>query len=147
MSQTLTPLEKLALAKLINMSDANDESALPPGTVAAVNFTVDVEGSIERGPSSTRAGTNRARSVPTICLLLHELGCTREYAPDHIIELWNRLAGLSKQSMENHVTALSKNEQDNYEAMLALFDSEIVGNIPRIPTKGYVKFRGSVEKV
>ena len=147
MSQTLSDLEKLALTKLIKLSDVNDESVLPPGTIASVNFTVNVEGDIERGPSSTRAATNRARSVPTICLLLQELGCTREYAPKHIIELWNRLSGLSKQSMESHVTSLSQGEQDNYKAMLALFDSEIVDNIPRIGTKGYLKFRGAIEKV
>ena len=147
MSQTLTNLELLALAKLVKLADVNDETALPPGASASVNFTVDVEGRIERGPSSTRAGTNRARSVPTICLLLHELGCTREYAPVHIIELWNRLAGLTKKSMEDHVAALTKDERANYAAMLALFDTEIVANLPRIPAKGGVKFKGTVEKV
>ena len=146
MSQTLTTIELLALAKLVKMADVNDETALPPGSSAFVNFSVDVEGSIERGPSSTRAGTNRARSVPTICLLLHELGCTREYAPDHIIDLWNRLAGLSKKAVEAHVSALTADEQSNYKAMLDLFDGEIVDNIPRIPTKGYVKFRGTAKK-
>jgi hypothetical protein len=146
MSQTLTNLEMIALAKLIKLSDVNDESVLPPSSAASVNFTVNVEGSVERGPSSSRAGTNRARSVPTICLLLHELGCTREYAPRHIIDLWNRLSGLSKQAVEAHVSALTADEQTNYRAMLSLFDSEIVDNIPRIPTKGYVKFRGTAKK-
>jgi hypothetical protein len=146
MSQTLTNLEMLALAKLVKLADVNDETTLPPGTAAFVNFSVDVEGNIERGPSSTRAGTNRARSVPTICLLLHELGCTREYAPDHIIDLWNRLAGLSKQAVESHLSALTSAEQSNYRSMLDLFDAEIVDNIPRIPTKGYLKFRGTAKK-
>ncbi len=147
MSQTLTDLEMIALSKLIKLSDVNDESVLPPSSAASVNFTVNVEGSVERGPSSNRAGTNRARSVPTICLLLHELGCTREYAPSHIVDLWNRLSGLSKQAVEVHVSALTADEQANYRAMLSLFDSEIVDNIPRIPTKGYVKFRGTAKKV
>ena len=146
MSQTLTPLEKLALAKVINFQSCNDETVLPPGTETFVKFTAEVEGHISRGPGSDRAGTNRARSVPTICLLLQELGCTREYAPDHIVALWNQLSGLSKKAMEARLGSMSIEEKKKYEKMLELFDSEIVANIPRIDTKGYVKFDGTVRK-
>ena len=147
MSQTLSEIDLLTLAQAVKLGDNNDEVALPPQSSVSVDLTARFVGLLERGKSSSRAGTNRARSVPVICLLLHELGCTREYAPDHIIELWNRLAGLSKQSMESCVSSLSSDEQANYKAMLALFESEVVGNIPRIPAKGYVKFKGTVEKV
>ena len=142
MSDTLTTVERLALAKLFTIQSCNDENALPPESTTRVKFTAEVDGVLSRGPSSTRAATNRARSVPTICLLLQELGCTREYAPSHIIDLWNRLSGLTKQAMEDKVSALSQDEQDKYHAMLDLFDTEIVDNIPRIQTKGYVKFDG-----
>ena len=147
MSQTLDNIDLLAIAQSVKLAGCNDEGALPPNSSVPIDLTARFVGTLERGKSSTRAGTNRARSVPTICLLLQELGCTREYAPVHIIELWNRLAGLTKKSMEDHVTALSQDEQDNYSAMLNLFDAEIVDNLPRISTKGYVKFKGTVEKV
>jgi len=146
MSQTLTPIEQLALAKVINLQSCNDESVLVPDSTVHVKFTAEVEGVLSRGPSSTRAGTNRARSVPTICLLLQELGCTREYAPNHIIELWNRLSGLTKATMADRVSSLSADEQAKYQTMLDLFDSEIVDNLPRISTKGYVKFEGAATK-
>jgi len=146
MSQTLTELEKLALAKVINLQSCNDETVLPPGTDTFVSFTAEIEGHISRGPSSTRAGTNRARSVPTICLLLQELGCTREYAPNHIVALWNQLSGLSKKAMEVRLGSMTDGERATYKTMLELFDTEIVANIPRIDTKGYVKFDGTVLK-
>ena len=146
MSQTLTPIEQLALAKVTNLQACNDESVLVPDSTVHVKFTAEVEGILSRGPSSTRAGTNRARSVPTICLLLQELGCTREYAPNHIIELWNRLSGLTKATMADRVGSLTSEEQEKYSTMLDLFDSEIVGNLPRISTKGYVKFEGAATK-
>ena len=142
MSDTLTTVERLALAKLFTIQSCNDENALPPESETHVSFTADIEGVLSRGPSSTRAATNRARSVPTICLLLQELGCTREYAPSHIIDLWNRLSCLTKKAMEDKVAALTQDEQDKYHAMLGLFDTEIVDQIPRIQTKGYVKFDG-----
>jgi hypothetical protein len=138
----LSTIEQLAFAKAINLQSCNDETALPPETAQRVKFSVEVDGILSRGPSSDRAGTNRARSVPTICLLLQELGCTREYAPEHVIELWNRLSGLTKAAMEKRVGSLTTEEQEKYQSMLDLFDSEIVGNLPRIPTKGYVKFDG-----
>ncbi len=147
MSQTLTTIDLLTLAQAVKLSGCNDEVALPPQSSVPVDLTVHFSGTLERGKGTPRAGTNRARSVPTICLLLQELGCTRDYAPAHIIELWNRLAGLTKKSMEDRVAALTKEEQTNYAAMLGLFDTEIVANLPRIPAKGGVKFKGTVEKV
>ena len=105
MSQTLDNIDLLAIAQSVKLAGCNDEGALPPNSSVPIDLTARFVGTLERGKSSTRAGTNRARSVPTICLLLQELGCTREYAPVHIIDLWNRLAGLTKKSMEDHVAA------------------------------------------
>jgi hypothetical protein len=147
MSQTLSNIDLLTIAQAVKLSGCNDDVALPPQSSVPIDLTVHFTGTLERGKGSDRAGTNRARSVPTICLLLQELGCTREYAPVHIIELWNRLAGLTKKTMGDHVAALTQKEQDNYSAMLGLFDTEIVDNLPRIPAKGGVKFKGTVEKV
>jgi hypothetical protein len=48
--------------------------------------------------------------------------------------------------VESHVSALTADERSNYQSMLSMFDDEIVDNIPRIPTKGYVKFRGAAKK-
>jgi hypothetical protein len=147
MSQTLTTIDLLTLAQAVRLAECNDEAALPPQSSTTVDLTARFVGVLERGKSSDRAGTNRARSVPVVALLLHELGCTRDYAPSHIVELWNRLSGLSKKAMQDHVAALSQGEQDNYSAMLNLFNTEIVDNLPRIPAKGGVKFKGTVEKV
>ena len=147
MSQTLTTTDLLALAQAVRLADCNDEQALPPESSVEIDLTARFVGTLERGKSSTRSGTNRARSVPVICLMLQHLGCIREHTPAHIIELWNRLAGLSKKAMEEDVANLTAEEQANYSAMLALFDAEIVSNLPRIPAKGGVKFKGTVEKV
>ncbi len=147
MSQTLSTVDLIALAQAVKLAECNDEAALPPETSAPVDFTVHVSGEVVRGKSATRAGTNRARSVPVICLMLHELGCTRSHTPGHIIELWSRLAGLSKKAMAEKAAALTAEEQSRYETMLALFDSEIVDNLPRIAQKGGVKFHGTVKKV
>jgi hypothetical protein len=144
MAKTLTNIEAMALAKAVDLRSVNDESALPPQSSVEVDFTARITGTLNRGKGSTRSGTNRARTVPVICLFLHEMGVTRDYAPNHIIELWANLGSLTKQEMDAKISSLTADEQSQYNEMLALFESEVVANLPRIPAKGGVKFDGAV---
>ena len=143
---TLSELQLLALAKCVELRDNNDEAALPPATSATVDFTVHVKGDLSRGPSSTRAGTNRARTAEAMVMLLVTSGITRNHAPAALIEAWKTFGSLDKKGMAARVASLTTEQRDLHDECLALFQTEIVGSLPRIPAKGYVKFKGDVEK-
>ncbi len=140
----LSDLELLALAKCVELRDANCESALPPKTAASVDFTVRVQGELTRGDRSTRAGTNRARTAQAMVMLLVTSGVTRQHAPSKLIEAWKTFGSLDKNSMANRVASLSSDDLALYDECMALFETEIVAALPRIPSKGYVKFNGDV---
>jgi hypothetical protein len=141
--ETLSSLEMLALSKAISFASVNDEAVLPEGTSAPVSFTVEIDGTVVRGQGSNRLGTNHARSVPVICLLLAEMGVTRNFAPAHIIQLWSTLGGLDKATLATRRASLDADKSAALEAMEDLFESQIVANLPRIPSKGGVKFKAS----
>jgi hypothetical protein len=144
MAKTLTNIEAMALAKAVDFRSVNDESSLPPQSSVEVDFTARITGTLNRGKGSNRSGTNRARTVPVICLFLHEMGITRDHAPRHIIERWANLGSLTKKEMAVKVAGLTDDEQDQYSEMLALFETEVVANLPQIPAKGGIKFDGAV---
>ena len=141
---TLSDLELLALAKCVELRDANCETALPPKTVAAVDFTVRVKGDLTRGDRSTRAATNRARTAQAMVMLLVTSGVTRKHAPAKLIEAWAAFGSLDKNGMANRVATLSDEDKALYDECMVLFETEIVAALPRIPSKGYVKFNGDV---
>ncbi len=143
---TLSELELLAMAKCVELRDNNDEAALPPATSATVDFMVHVKGDLSRGPSSSRAGTNRARTAQAMVMLLVTSGVTRQHSPAQLIEAWKTFGSLDKKGMAQRVATLTTEQQDLFDECLALFETEIVGALPRIPAKGYVKFKGDVEK-
>jgi len=143
---SLDPVQLLALAKCVELRDANDEAALPPATSASVDFTVRVKGDLSRGPSSTRAGTNRARTAEAMVMLLVTSGITRNHSPAQLIEAWKTFGSLDKKGMAARIATLTTEQRDLHDECLALFETEIVGSLPRIPAKGYVKFKGEVEK-
>jgi hypothetical protein len=147
MSQTLTPIEMLALAQAIRLNGCNDDVALPPNSSASVSFTVDVSGEVVRGEGSNRAGTNRARTAGAMIMLLVVSGVTRQHSPAKLIEAWKTFGSLDKKAMESRVAALSTEDRDLFESCMGLFQSEIVDALPRIPAKGGVKFKGEVTKV
>lgn len=150
MSKTLnalTDLEMLALAKCVELRDANCETALPPQSSAAVDFTVRVQGELTRGDRSTRAATNRARTAQAMVMLLVTSGVTRNHAPSKLIEAWAAFGSLDKNGMANRVATLSADDKALYDECMALFETEIVAALPRIPSKGYVKFKGDVTEV
>ena len=140
---TLSPLEMLALSKAISFASVNDDTVLPEGVSAPVSFTVAIDGAVSRGKGSSRLGTNHARSVPVICLLLAEMGVTRNYAPAHIIQMWSTLGGLDKASLKARRASLDADKSAALEAMEDLFQTQIVEFLPRIPSKGGVKFKTS----
>ena len=144
MNLSLDPIQLLALAKCVELRDANDEAALPPGTTATVDFVAHIKGDLSRGPSSTRAGTNRARTAGAMCMLLVMSGVTRQHSPAQLIESWKTFGSLDKAGMAKRVASLSTEDRDLFEECMALFEAEIVGSLPRIPSKGYIKFKGDV---
>ena len=142
----LSAIELLALAKAVNFSEVNDETVLPPNTTVPVDFTVTVSGEVGRGnPASPRRATNSARSVPNILLLLQEMGVTRNYAPRHIIERWAAIGSMTRKQVEASFSTGSAEEQQ-YQEMMALFQSEIVENLPKIPAKATVKSKVTLTK-
>lgn len=144
--KTLSDIELLALAKAVNFSEVNDESVLAPKTSASVNFWVHVEGEVSRGnPAKDRTGTNYARSVPNILLLLEEMGVTRNHAPRHIMERWAAIGSMTKKQVEAAFVKGSPEEQ-RYQEMNALFTSEILDKLPRIPAKATVKADVTLKK-
>ena len=142
--KNLDPIQLLALAKCVELRDANDEAALPPTTSATVDFTVHVKGELSRGPNSDRAGTNRARTAEAMVMLLVTSGVTRNHAPAQLIEAWKTFGSLDKKGMAQRIATLTPEQRDLHDECLALFQTEIVGSLPRIPAKGYVKFKGDV---
>lgn len=144
---SLSAVEYLALAQMVKIGGCNDDAALPPQSTAAVDFTVRVTGEVTRGASADRAGTNRARTAGAMIMLLVISGVTRQHSPAKLIESWKTLGSLDKKAMEARVATLSDEQRGLYEDCMALFATEIVANLPRIPAKGGVKFSGDIEKV
>lgn len=142
--KNLSTIQLLALAKCVELRDANDEAALPPKTTATVDFTVRVQGELSRGPSSDRSGTNRARTAQAMVMLLVTSGVTRQHSPAQLIESWAAFGSLDKAGMAKRVATLPTEQRDLFDECLALFETEIVAALPRIPAKGYVKFKGDV---
>ena len=142
----LSPVEAMALAQAIRIADCNDDTALPDLTSEAVDFTVHIKGEVTRGAGSSRRGTNRARTSASMIMLLVSSGVTRNHSPRQIIEKWNEIGSLDKAAFQTLYNSLDAEHQALFNECSALFESEIVGNLPLIPAKGGVKFKGSVKK-
>lgn len=144
---TLSSLELLALAKAVELRDVNCEAALPPKATASVDFTVSIKGDLARGASSTRSATNRARTAQAMCMLLVTSGVTRKHGAAKLIEAWAAFGSLDKNAMANRIASLDATDKALFDECMALFQSEIVDKLDRIPAKGGVKFHGTVEPV
>tara|TARA_A200000159_G_scaffold163487_1_gene189949 strand:+ start:2128 stop:2565 length:438 start_codon:yes stop_codon:yes gene_type:complete len=140
--ETLSPIELLAMAKAVELRNVNCETALPPVSTAHVDFTVRVKGELVRGDRSERAATNRARTSQAMIMLLVMSGVVRKHTPSKIIQAWRDFGSLDKAGMSARLNTLSVEDKALFDECMELFESEIVGNLPRIPTKGYVKFNG-----
>lgn len=142
----LSSLQLLALSQAVRLNDHNDELALPPGSSAAVDFTVTIKGNVKRGKSTARRGTNRARTAEAMVMLLVASGATRQHSPKALIEAWQTFGSLDKAGMEARIASLDAGDRNLFEDCMVLFQTEIVDNLPKIPAKGGVKFEGSVKR-
>ena len=142
----LTTPQLLALAQAVKLNDCNDVAALPHGKTENVDFTVRVKGTVKRGESYTRRGTDRARTPGAMVMLLVISGVTREHSPKKLIEVWKTFGSLDKKGMEARIASLDAEDAALYNECMALFQSEIVNNLPVIPAKGGVKFEGQVSR-
>lgn len=142
----LTTLEMLALAQAVRLNDCNDDSILPSESEAHVDFSVRIKGNVKRGKSGTRRGTNRATTAEAMVMLLVISGVTREHSPRKLIEAWHEFGSLDKKAMASRIATLSDDDRNLFEECLALFQTEIVDALPRIPAKGGVKFDGNVTR-
>ena len=142
----LSSVEAMALAQAVKISQCNDDSALPDQSTEAVDFTVHIKGEVTRGKGSSRRGTNRARTSASMIMLLVSSGVTRNYSPDKIIEKWGQIGSLDKAAFAQLYNNLSNEDKTLYDECISLFEKEIVDNLPLIPSKGGVKFKGSVIK-
>ena len=79
-------------------------------------------------------------------MLLVSSGVTRNYSPDKIIEKWGQIGSLDKAAFAQLYNNLSNEDKTLYDECISLFEREIVDNLPVIPSKGGVKFKGSVIK-
>ena len=141
--ENLTDLQLLALSKVVTAAISrrvNTVGTLAESTTATVEFQVDVSGTISRGKSETRKGTNRALSRGAVIALLAKSGVVREANAAAVVNLWKEIGTLDKKGFERWQMA------QEFPILLAmqraeeLFDSEIVEKLPKIPCKGKVRF-------
>ena len=147
MSKTLsnlTSVEMMALAQAVRIADCNDDIALPEGSSEAVDFTVTLSGTVSRGQGSSRRATNRARTSNSMIMLLVASGVTRNNSPGQIIQTWKEIGSLDKVAFERRYQALSPEDKALYDECTMLFENNIVDALPKIPSKGGVKFKGTI---
>lgn len=140
----LSPVEQMALAQCVKIAQCNDDAALPENSSQSVDFTVRIKGTVSRGAGSDRRATNRARTSNSMIMLLVSSGVTRNHSPRQIIETWREIGSLDKVAFQNLYDCMSDEEKALYNECSALFESEIVDNLPLIPSKGGVKFKGTI---
>lgn len=140
----LSSVERMALAQCMKIAQCNDDAALPENTSQPVDFTVHVQGTVSRGMGSDRRATNRARTSNSMIMLLVSSGVTRNHSPRQIIETWREIGSLDKASFQTLYEGMSEEEKGLYNECLNLFETEIVGKLPLIPSKGGVKFKGTI---
>ena len=140
----LSSVEQMALAQCVKIAQCNDDVALPENTSQSVDFTVRIKGEVSRGAGSDRRATNRARTSNSMIMLLVASGVTRNHSPGKIIETWREIGSLDKVAFQKRYDSMTDDEKHLYDECLALFETEIVGNLPLIPSKGGVKFKGTI---
>ena len=141
--ENLTDLELLALSKVVSAAISrrvNTSVTLPEESSATVEFQVDVSGTISRGKSETRKGTNRALSRGAVIALLAKSGVVREANAKNIVNLWKEIGTLDKPGFERWQEAQEAPILLAMQRATELFEAEIVEKLPKIPCKGKVKF-------
>lgn len=142
--EDLSAVEAMALAQCVKIADCNDVSALPSGDTVEVDFTVRVKGTVSRGAGSHRRATNRARTSNSMIMLLVSSGVTRNHSPSKIMDVWRNIGSLDKAAFQMRFESLSADEKRLFSECQELFETEIVDSLPTIPSKGGVKFNGTI---
>lgn len=140
----LTSVETMALAQCTKIAQCNDVSSLPEGTSEPVDFTVHISGTVSRGAGSDRRATNRARTANSMIMLLVSSGITRQHSPGKLIEAWREIGSLDRASFQRRLDSMPTEERALFEECSDLFETKIVDQLPLIPSKGGVKFKGTI---
>ncbi len=136
----LDPIQAMALSKSIKLSEVNNEDEMPPLSSASVDFYVHIQGQLARGEAKSRAGTNRALTAMAFIATLDHMGFMRDITPDKIVEAWKHFGSLTRAEIGEHKNNLDPEAKARFEECELLFEEKIVGELPRIQTKGYLKF-------
>jgi hypothetical protein len=136
----LDPVQAMALTKALKLSEVNDENELPQGSSASVDFCVHLTGDLTRGEAKSRAGTNRALTAMAFIATLDHMGFMRDVQPDKIVEAWKHFGSLTRSEIGEHKKRLEPEAKARFEDCERLFEDKVVNELPRIPTRGYLKF-------
>jgi hypothetical protein len=146
-------LVTMALSKAISPSSKiakEARAALTPG-VHSVNEMVRLTGDLVVSEDGERSPTSSLLSVDFMLMVLHRCGVTRDSAMSVISEIaeeylvdWTGSKEDKKKAKEARKKALA--EYDPNGKGKAIFE-DFKGKLPKTPTKGAVKFEGTVETV
>jgi len=139
--EDLSPVQLMALSKVINPGRVNDEDELPPESSEDVNFVVEIDGVISRGKKGApRRGTNRALTSLAVIATLTKMGFIRDHIPAILVETWSDFGGMTKKELESYRDNLDPQSKALFEDCEQLFQEKVIDQLPKIEQKGYLKF-------
>ena len=139
--EDLSPVQLMALSKVINPGRVNNEDELPPESSEDVNFVVEIDGVISRGKKGApRRGTNRALTSLAVIATLTKMGFIRDNIPAILVETWSDFGGMTKKELESYRDNLDPQSKALFEDCEQLFQEKVIDQLPKIEQKGYLKF-------
>ena len=139
--EDLSPVQLMALSKVINPGRVNNEDELPPESSEDVNFVVEIDGVISRGKKGApRRGTNRALTSLAVIATMTKMGFIREHIPSILVETWATFGGMTKSELESYRDNLDPQSKALFEDCEQLFEEKVIDQLPKIEQKGYLKF-------
>lgn len=139
--EDLSPVQLMALSKVINPGRVNNEDELPPESSEDVNFVVEIDGVISRGKKGApRRGTNRALTSLAVIATMTKMGFIREHIPSILVETWATFGGMTKNELESYRDNLDPQSKALFEDCEQLFEEKVIDQLPKIEQKGYLKF-------
>ena len=139
--EDLSPVQLMALSKVINPGRVNNEDELPPESSEDVNFVVEIDGVISRGKKGApRRGTNRALTSLAVIATLTKMGFIRDHIPAILVETWSDFGGMTKKELESYRDNLDPQSRALFQDCEQLFQERVIDQLPKIEQKGYLKF-------
>ena len=139
--EDLSPVQLMALSKVINPGRVNNEDELPPESSEDVNFVVEIDGVISRGKKGApRRGTNRALTSLAVIATMTKMGFIRDHIPSILVETWATFGGMTKKELESYRDNLDPQSKALFEDCEQLFEEKVIDQLPKIEQKGYLKF-------